>query len=88
MTANLEELLNGDTGKTEFEGKLLTRKEILDILVERASITEEEKRRLEEEEAERKGKELRQARYDAEDARRSILENPDIPESAKRALSE
>ncbi len=42
MTANLEELLNGDAGKIEFEGQVRTRKEIFDILVERASQTKEE----------------------------------------------
>jgi len=41
MKYNLEELLVGDTGKIEFEGRILTRKEIFDILVARASSTKE-----------------------------------------------
>jgi len=50
MIANLNELLYGDTGKIEFEGKARTRKEIFDILVERTSLTEEEKQEREKEE--------------------------------------
>jgi MoxR-like ATPase len=88
MEANLNEILNGDTGKIEFEGKLLTRKEIFDILVERASITEEEKARLEEEKNKAREKELRKARFDTQDAIESLLKNQKIPESVKKLLQQ
>jgi len=88
MENNLNELLEGDTGKIEFEGKLLTRKEIFDILVERASITEEEKQRREEEKKKAKERELKQAQFNAEDAVNSLLKNPKIPESVKKLLQE
>jgi MoxR-like ATPase len=87
MERNLDELLEGDTGKTEFEGKVLTRKEVFDILVERASITEEEKRKLEEEKKRGQEKRLRQAEFDAQDAIDSLLKDPNIPDSIKRLLS-
>jgi MoxR-like ATPase len=88
MITNLNELLEGVTGKIEFEGKVLTRKEIFDILVERASITEEEKKKLEEERREEEERKLRQAKFDAQDAIDSLLQNPKIPESVKKLLSE
>jgi len=89
MEANLNEILNGDTGKIEFEGKLLTRKEIFDILVERASITEEEEKvRCEEEKKKAKERELKQAQFNAQDALNSLLKNPEIPESVKKLLQE
>lgn len=49
MTLNLETLLTNDTMGIEFEGKIRTRKEIFDILVERASLeslSEEEREKL------------------------------------------
>lgn len=58
MIANLEELLYGDTGKIEFEGKVRTRKEILDILVERASQPKEEKEEMEKRKVKEELKEL------------------------------
>ena len=83
MEVNLNELLEGDTGKIEFEGKVRTRKEIFDILVERASMTKEE---LEQKERQQKERELRQARYAAQDALESLLKNPNIPESIKEKI--
>ena len=88
MESNLNELLEGDTGKIEFEGKLLTRKEIFDILVERASITEEEKSRREKEEKETRERQLKQAQFDSQDALNSLLKNLKIPESVKKVLQE
>ena len=88
MEANIHELLEGDTGKKEFEGKVRTRREIFDILVERASITEEEKERSEQEKIERERRELEQAKHNAEDAIMSVLQNPDIPEEIKKHLRE
>lgn len=85
MRRNLEEILTGDTGKVRFEGKIITRKEMFDILVERASITEEERKKLEEEEEKRRLTELRRS---VEDKIESLLENPNIPESVKRVLKE
>ena len=83
MKANLNELLEGDTGKIEFEGKVCTRKEIFDILVERASMSKEE---LEEKERQQKERELRQAKYAAQDALGSLLNNPNIPDSIKEKI--
>jgi MoxR-like ATPase len=88
MEVNLNELLEGDTGKIEFEGQVLTRKEVFDILVERASITTEEKGRLEKEKKEEEKRRLRQLKFDAEDAIRSLLEDPKIPDSIKKLLQE
>ena len=88
MEANIHELLEGDTGKKEFEGKVRTRREIFDILVERASMTEEEKGRSEQEKIERERRELEQAKHNAEDAIMSALQNPDIPEEIKKHLRE
>ena len=83
MKTNLKELLEGDTGKIEFEGKVRTRKEIFDILVERASMSKEE---LEEKKRQQKERELRQARFAAQDTLQSLLENPNIPESIKEKI--
>jgi hypothetical protein len=58
MKTNLKELLEGDTGKIAFEGKIITRKELFDILVERVSQTEKEK---EEPPEEIKKKEVKEA---------------------------
>jgi len=88
MEANLNELLEGVTGKIKFEGKILTRKEIFDTLVERASLTEDEKKKLEEEKKKEEEKKLRQAKFDVQDAIDSLLKNPKIPESVKRLLQE
>jgi len=88
MEANLRELLEGDTGKIEFEGKELTRKEIFDILVERASMTEEEKRRLEQERKQKEERELRQAKFAAEDTLNSILETPNVSKELKKRIEE
>jgi MoxR-like ATPase len=73
-------------GAVMFEGKIMSRKEILDILVERASITEEEKEKLEEEKRQEKERQLRQAEFNAQDTIESLLENPEIPESVKKLL--
>ena len=88
MEANIHELLEGDTGKKEFEGKVRTRREIFDILVERASMTKEEKERSEQEKIERERRELEQAKHNAEDGIMSVLQNPDIPEEIKKHLRE
>ena len=82
MEAALTELLEGDTGKIEFEGKILTRKEVFDILVERASATKEDKERSEEERL----RILIQYRRDAEDAISNLIDRSDIPESIKSIL--
>ncbi len=58
-----DEIMNGDTGKINFEGQVMTRKEVLDRLVERAllaEIPEEEKERLQEQEREDKKRTIRQ----------------------------
>jgi MoxR-like ATPase len=83
MKASLEELLEGVTGKIDFEGKKRTRKEIFDLLVERASMTEEEKRKIEER---RKLEQVKRAKHDAEKNLESLLNNPSIPDSIKKEL--
>jgi MoxR-like ATPase len=88
MKNNLDEILEGDTGKIEFEGQILTRKEIFNILVERASITEEEKEKLEEEKKQEEERKLKQVKFDAQDAIDSLLKNPKIPASIKKLLQE
>lgn len=79
------EIMTGVTGKIEFEGKIRTRKEVLDILVKRASISPKVLEQLEKEEVQR---ELNRARYAAQDALESLLNNPAIPESIRRMLEE
>jgi len=59
-------------------------KEVLDILAERASMTEEEKRRLEEDVEKR----VEQARRNAKDALESILTDPNVSEKIKKLLEE
>ena len=76
--------LKGDTGKIKFEEKTLTRKEFFDILVARASVTEEDKERLEEE----RRRILEQSKRDAEDAINNLIDHPDIPESIKSILQD
>jgi len=69
-------------GAVIFEGKIVSRKELLDILVERASMTEEERK----EEIERTQKELEQAKHNVEDEIMSALQDPNIPKEIKNEL--
>jgi len=85
MEDNLKELLEGNTGKIEFEGKMLTRREIFDILVERASMTSMTKEERKEE-IERTKKKSEQAKHDVEDIAMSALQTPNIPEEIKEGL--
>ena len=71
-------------GAVMFEGKIMSCKEVLDILAERASMTEEERRRLEEDLEKR----VEQARRDAKDALESILTDPNVSEKIKKLLEE
>jgi polyhydroxyalkanoate synthesis regulator phasin len=71
-----------------FEGKIMSRKEILDILVERASITEEERKRLKQEEIESKQRELERAKHNVEDAVMSASQNLNIPKEIEELLKE
>jgi len=90
MKSNLNELLEGDTGKIEFEGKTRTRKEIFDILVERASITEEEKKKLEEEKRKEEERKLAQTKFDTLDKMEDLLKKlslSNIPDEDKERLS-
>jgi MoxR-like ATPase len=90
MEANLNELLEGDTGKIEFEGKVRTRKEIFDILVERASLTEEEKKKSEEEKRKEEERKLAQTKFDTLDKMEDLLKKlslSDIPDEYKEHLS-
>lgn len=87
MKANLKEILEGDTGKIELEGKVRTRKEVFDILVERASLTPEEKERREAEKEAEKKRALEQALNDAEDSLDANLKNPSIPDEIRKELA-
>lgn len=84
MKANLDELLTGDTGKIEFEGKVLTQKEVFDILVERASFTPED---LELKKTNQEKRELELLRNDYVDTIDSLLKDSNIPESIKELLT-
>ncbi len=86
MQTLFNEIMTGVTGKTEFEGEVRTRKEILNILVERASTTEEEKKKIEKMKEEEKRRELEQLKYNTEDNIEDLLNNPDIPESIKKVF--
>jgi MoxR-like ATPase len=74
MEALFEEITNGDTGKIEFEEEILTRKEIFNILVERASLAKEEL----EEQIER---EVRQAKFNAQDYIEGLVNKPYIAQN-------
>jgi len=87
MQSVFDEIMTGDIGKIEFEGVTRTRKEVFDILVERSSITEEERKKMEEKRKKEEERELKQAKFNAQDAIESLLNNPDIPESVKNLLS-
>lgn len=65
-------------GAVLFEGEIISRKELFDILVERASVTEEEKKKIEEQKKEELKRKLEQVRYQAEDTIESLLKNPNI----------
>jgi MoxR-like ATPase len=75
-------------GAVIFEGEIVSRKELFDILVERASITEEEKKRLEQEKIKEERRKLAQAKDDAKNAIMSALQNPNISEEIKNPLRE
>ena len=63
-----------------------TRKEILAILSERASLTPEVAEQMEEQSKGAQEREILQARHVAEDAEEKLLDNPNIPEELKRML--
>lgn len=88
MEDNFKEILEGITGKVEYDDKVITRKELFDILVERASLTEEDRKKIEEEEKKGKKRQEEQLRYSIEDATNTLLNNPDIPDLVKGKLSE
>lgn len=79
MKKALEETIYGDTGKVKFEGKEITRKELFDILVKRASLPNEEL----EKEAQRL---LRQAEYSTKDEINELINNPNIPDELREEL--
>ncbi len=86
LKATLDDMLTarttGNTFKIRFENKLLARKEVFDLLVERVSgpkilksLTDEERTQM-----------LKQAGYDLDDARDSLLNNPLIPEELREQM--
>jgi len=70
-------------GAVIFEGKIVSRKELLDILVERASITKE---KLEEEKKKERERETAKNKYNYQDGLDIFLKNPKYPESVKKRL--
>jgi len=85
-----EEILKGGgkglpSGAVIFEDEIVSRKELLDILVKRASMTSmtEEERK---EEIERTKKKSEQAKHDVKDVTMSALQNLNIPEEIKEGL--
>jgi len=76
-------------GVVFFEGEIRTVAEVLDILVERASISEEEKAKLKAEEEERKRRESKIRRNDLDDdIENKIIRDQDIPEEVRQAFRE
>jgi MoxR-like ATPase len=69
-----------------FEGEILTRKEFFDILVERASLSKEEKERLKVEEEKRKQRESQLIEYNINEKINKLKENTNIPEYIKKLL--
>ncbi len=85
MRIVLEELLEGNSGKVEFEGEILTRKEVFDILVRRASqIGEQEGTKGDKEKF--KDREVAQRRNNLRDIVDSLLGDPAIPEEVREIL--
>jgi MoxR-like ATPase len=81
-----KQIMEGETGKTTFEGQKRTRKEILAILSERASLTPAAREQMEGQSREAQERELMQASHAAEDAEEKMLDNPNIPEDIKKML--
>ena len=73
-------------GTVMFEGEIISRKEFFDILVERASITEEKIKKMEEEKKQKEERELKQVEFNAQDALESLLKDPRVPKSVKKLL--
>ena len=86
MHGLFKQIMEGDTGKIKFEEQVKTRKEILAILSERASLTPEVEEKMEERSKEMQEREIFQAHHMAEDAEEKLLDNPNIPEELKRML--
>lgn len=84
---NVNLTLAGPLGQKRFRGSMRARKEILDILVEEASMTAGELQEQEGQDSERAMSEFNQARYDFEDKVQELLQNPKIPEEIKKQLS-
>lgn len=68
--------------------KALPLNKVFDILIERISMAEEEKAKLEAEEEERKKRESQRIKYEMEDKVSKSKENPYIPEEIKKIFSE
>ena len=75
-------------GAVLFEGEIRTRKEVLDILVKRASLTEEEKGKKEEEREREIERRTEQLEFDIEDELGEMFEDPTISESVKEILQQ
>ena len=87
MKRSLRQIFTGDTGKIRFRGEIKTRKEVLDALVYEATVTGEEKARVESEDRERQKTELLQSRSDFKDILDALGKNPDIPGELKEVLA-
>ena len=81
MEEVFKQIMEGDIGKIKFEGKTMTRKEVLDILVERASLSEEEREKQRQEE-------VKKAQYEFTREARHLIDLPDLPEEVREQLKE
>ena len=79
MEEVFKQIMEGDIGKIKFEGKTMTRKEVLDILVERASLSEEEREKQRQEE-------VKKAQYEFTREVRHLIDLPDLPEEVREKL--
>ena len=73
MKTLFNEIMTGTTGKIDFEEKVvITRKEVLDILTERASFTDEEREKIKAAKEEKIRKEAELAKNKAIDKKEAV----------------
>lgn len=75
------ELMEGDTGKIEFEGKNITRKAALEDLVKRAFMKEKAEEKKEE------NRDIRHASFDLEDQIEKLIKKGGVSDAVRRKLS-
>ncbi|MFA5431867.1 MAG: AAA family ATPase [Candidatus Paceibacterota bacterium] len=84
MKKLFNEIMAGSTGKVNFEEKVMTRKEVLDILTERASLTEEERKKIKIEEEERIRKAAELAKNNAMDKEEALRKRNLLQKTTKK----